>query len=101
MEQQSFKEYMVGRSHKEYMIQEGPFWDALKHGVATGVKAYSKKRKELANKSEVKIMTSKILGAEGKDLDVLLKQIVDNGYTIKNGAVQKPSLLVKSTDWLI
>lgn len=86
---------------KEFMLKEGQFWDALKHGVAVGVKEFSKKRKELATKSEMQTMTKKILDADGKELESLLKQIVEKGYTVKGGAVQKPSLKARSTDWLL
>lgn len=85
---------------KEFVLSEGKFWDALCSGVKAGVKEFNKKRKE-QKQPEPKTLTHKILSAEGKELEALVKQIVDNGYTIRQGKVQKPPERVKSTDWLL
>jgi recombination DNA repair RAD52 pathway protein len=75
---------------KEYMFEEGDMFDALKHSVKTGVKAFRKKREEQSKRSEEKALTNQILTAEGDDLRRLIKQIVDKGLTVKNGEVIKP-----------
>ena len=75
---------------KEYMLEEGEMFDAIKHSVKTGVKAFRKKREQQKNKSVEKALTDQIMTAEGEDLRRLIKQIVDKGLTVKNGKVQQP-----------
>lgn len=91
---------------KEFILEEGPLWDALCHGVKTGLEAFRSKRVEQKKPKEEpkvtpKTLTQKILTAEGDDLKALVKQIVDNGYTVKQGKVTKPPLVKNSTDWLL
>lgn len=76
---------------KDFMLQEGEVWDALRHGVSTGVKAYKQKRADQKKQSEADKLSQKILSAEGKDLEQLVRQIVRQGYTLRNGKVVKPS----------
>lgn len=75
---------------KEYMLEEGEMFDALKHGVSSGIKAFKKKRVEQKKASEEKALNDKIMTAEGEDLRRLIKQIVDKGLTVQNGRVQQP-----------
>jgi hypothetical protein len=86
---------------KEFMLEEWEFWDAIKHGFRQGVKAFNQKRTDQAKKTEAKTLTDKIISAEGKELESLIKQIVDNGYTIKQGQVQKPPKTQRASDWLL
>jgi hypothetical protein len=86
---------------KEFVLEEGELFDALKHGVQVGLKAFREKRQEQAKEREPQALTKKILSAEGKDLESLVKKIVDNGYTIKGGQVVARPLKVGSADWLL
>jgi hypothetical protein len=79
---------------KKFVLQEGDLLDAVKIGVKAGLKAFTKKR-EQQTKQESKDLTNKILDAEGKELEGLIKQIVDNKFSIKNIQPQK------TTDWLL
>lgn len=91
----------MNRSFKEFVLEEGELFDAIKHGFTIGLKAFLEKRQEQTKEKEPEILTKKILSAEGKELDGLIKQIVNNGYTIKQGNVVKPYKVVKATDWLM
>jgi hypothetical protein len=75
---------------REFMLEEGDMLDAIKHGVSTGVKAYKKKRSQQKKRTKQQTLTDKIMAAEGDDLKNLISQIVDNGYTVRNGKVQEP-----------
>lgn len=90
---------------KEYILEEGPFWDAVCHGFKTGVDAFRSKRVEQSKPKEAKVtpksLTQKILTAEGDDLKQVVKQIVDNGFKMKHGKVIKPPLVKNSKDWLL
>jgi len=76
---------------REFVLEEGELWDAMRVGVDTGVKAFKHKRKDQSKQSEVKKLSQQIFSAEGADLRLLVKKIVDNGYSIKNGEVVAPS----------
>lgn len=80
---------------KKFVLQEGDLLDAVKVGVKAGLKAFTKKREQQQTKQESKTLANKILDAEGKELEGLIKQIVDNKFSIKNVQPQK------STDWLL
>jgi hypothetical protein len=76
---------------KDFVLEEGDLLDAIKLGVKSGIKAFKDKRKQQANKT----VADKLLGAEGKELEVLIRQIVDDGFSIQNSL--KPQ---KISDWL-
>lgn len=75
---------------REYLLAEGDVWTAFCHGCKTGLKAYRHKRSEQKQSGEKKALAEKILSAEGKDLEQLVKKIVANGYTVRNGSVVQP-----------
>lgn len=87
-------------SFKQYVIEEGELWDAVKFGLSTGLKAFSKKREQQKAKSEPKTILRQMLSAEGEELKAVVKKIVDNGYTVKDGRVQKPSPVKHINSWL-
>lgn len=84
---------------KEHIIAEGKFWDALKIGVKAGVKAFNKKRAEQSKKDDKKL-GSKIIDAEGKELESLIRQMVDDGYRVRRGSLAKSSK-GGVNDWLM
>ena len=90
---------------KEYILEEGPFWDAICHGVKTGVAAFRSKRVEQSKPKEAKVtaktLTQKILTAEGDDLKQVVKQMVDKGFTMKHGKVTKTPRVTNAKDWLL
>lgn len=89
---------------KDFVLEEGPFWDAICHGVSKGMEAFKEKRAQQAKKEErpkPKDLGQKLLAAEGEELKSVIKQIVDNGFTIKQGKVQKKPTETKATDWLL
>lgn len=75
---------------KDYMIEEGEMFDAVKHGMSSGFKAFREKRVEQKNKSDNDALTAKIVTAEGDELKQIIKQIVSKGLTVKDGKVQEP-----------
>lgn len=76
---------------KQFILEEGDLLDAVKHGVKQGIKAFSAKRKQ----QESKTLAGKILNADGKELESLIRQIVNDGFSI-----QKDEPPQKLTDWL-
>lgn len=80
---------------KEFVLEEGEFFDALKHGIKTGFNAFKVKRQE--QKKESKDLRHKVLSAEGKELESLIKQIVDNKFSIQKQCAKTQ----KETDWLL
>lgn len=74
---------------KEYILEEGELWDAVKHGVSKGVKAFRQKQQQQKNKSEQKTLMNQLMNAEGDELKLVIKKIVDNGYTIKGNGIEK------------
>lgn len=72
---------------KDFILEEGELWDAVCFGVNKGLKAFKHKRQEQAKKSETTKLTQQILSAEGADIRRLVKKIVDNGYSVKDGKV--------------
>ena len=81
---------------KEFMIQEGDLLDAVKSGLKAGIETFKKTREDQIKKQESKAIAAKLLGAKGKELESLIKQMVDNTFKIKNE--EKPQ---KTTDWLL
>lgn len=89
---------------KDFVLEEGPFWDAICHGFSKGVEAFNDKRAQQTKKQEKpkpKDLGQKLLAAEGEELKNVIKKIVDNGFTIKQGKVQKKPTEAKATDWLL
>lgn len=67
-----------------YNVQEGNRWNAVKHGVKAGFKAYSKKRKQDKSKKEKANLESKILTAKSdKDFERVADELLDKGYDLK------------------
>ena len=86
---------MERRSFKTFVLEEGGLLDAVKHGFKVGIKAFSEKRKVQAKQKECRIVADKILSAEGKELERLMRQVVDDGFSIQHEL--RPQ---KITDWL-
>jgi hypothetical protein len=80
---------------REFVLEEGDLLDAVKHGFKAGMKAFAKKREAQTKKQESKSLATRVLDAEGKELECLIKQIVDNGFSIQREI--KPQSM---TDWL-
>jgi len=78
------------------MLVEGERWDALCHGFKTGVKTYKNKRQEQKAATECDKITQRLVTAEGKELEDLIKRIVKKGYVLKNGEVTDPVKVVKT-----
>lgn len=74
---------------KEYLLEEGEIWDAVRFGF----QSYQRKRQEQKQKSVEKMIADKILSAEGKDLQQLVKRMVELGLTVQNGKVVKRPLV--------
>lgn len=86
---------------REFVLEEGEVWDALKIGVKTGMKAYRQQRTQQKTKNEQKVLMQRLMSAEGNALDTLVKQAVEQGYTVKNGEVVKAApVAAGSNDWL-
>lgn len=66
-------------SFKQYVLEEGEVWDALCHGVKSGMKAYQQKRVEQKKHTDAHKLAQQILNAEGSELQQLVKQIVAQG----------------------
>lgn len=81
---------------KDYVLEEGDLLDAVKHGFSAGFKAFRQKREQQAKKNEAKTLKDKIMSAEGKELTVLIRNMVekDMDITAQCGKVEK------STEWL-
>lgn len=91
---------MEERRFEKYMLEEGEFLDAMKVGVKAGFKAFRRKREAQAKTDEKRAMDRKMLDAEGAELNNLIQQIVEKGYTIRNGKVVKPSPKQVLSNWL-
>ena len=76
---------------KEFVLEEGEMFDAVKHGMSTGFKAFRAKREQQKHKTQADVLTDKIMTAEGEDLRILIKQIAAKGLMVKDGKVQEPS----------
>jgi CRISPR/Cas system-associated exonuclease Cas4 (RecB family) len=85
---------------KEFMLEEGEVWDAVVHGVSSGVKAFQKKRTEQKSATEKQKLSEKIIDADKKEIKDLVKKIVSNGYTIKNGQVKEAPKVQDMNGWL-
>lgn len=85
---------------KEYVLEEGELLDAIKAGVSAGLKAFQKKWQDKPKKPSGKELADKAMSAEGKELSSVIKQIVDDGYILHNGKIQKPPLRKRMQDWL-
>lgn len=70
---------------RDFALQEGQLWDAVRHGVRKGFKAYKDKRVDQKRKSNSLIQ--RIMSAEGEELKDLVKQMVDDRLTVSNGKV--------------
>ena len=86
---------------RDYVLEEGDRLDAIVHGFKTGWKAFKGMRKQQVDRTEQQKLTDKIMSAESKDLQKLVKQVVSNGYTFKNGQVTKPLVVQRANDWLL
>ena len=81
---------------KEFVLEEGDRWDALCHAVRKGTDAYKNKRKEQKNRTEMDSLTEKLFASEGKELETVIKKIVEKGYTVLDGKVKEQPLVKHS-----
>ena len=84
---------------KEY-INEGEIWDALCHGVKTGIRAFKEKRQEQKKEPGPKALLNQMVNAEGKDLESLIQKAVENGFTAHRGKLEKRPIR-KNSQWLL
>ena len=75
---------------REWILEEGERWDALKHAVNTGFQAYKKKRDQQKQKTEKKKLLDKVMNSNGKAEEDAIDSIVRKGYTLSsNGELVK------------
>lgn len=83
---------------KEFLLEEGPFLDAVCHGVKIGYEAFKRKRLE---QKPPESLAEKILSSEGEEVKQVAKELVDSGYKAKKGKITKTPKVKRSTDWLL
>ena len=69
---------------REWILQEGDRWDALKYAVKKGFNAYAKKRNEQKQKTEEANLRNKVLNTKGKAEEVAIDSMVQKGYTLSS-----------------
>lgn len=91
---------MDGGKFKEFVLEEGQFFDAIKIGLKAGFKAFRKAREQQATADEKKQISDALMNAEGEQLKTLVCKMVDKGYTIQKDRVKKLSNRKSMNDWL-
>lgn len=83
---------MPHSNFKEFILQEGDIWDAMKHGVKQGIAAYRDVRnKQTKVEKKTKLFDQLMLAKSEAEIKAVVRNIVANGCTISDGKlVDKP-----------
>lgn len=75
---------------REWILEEGERWDALKHATKTGFNSYRKKREQQKKKFEKSQLRDRVVNSNGKAEEAAIDLIIQKGYTLSvNGELVK------------